>query len=619
MLRVGAIASLQAAVPEGGASLTLGTWGVIGLLVLLAAAATGWVLYALARRPAPPVPPAVQPPPPPTAPPAAPPPEPPPEADPLDSAFMAAEKGLVGAVLLCRKGRVERIGDDVAALAGLPREMILGVPLTTLVAAGDVLPVSEAIRSLEARSPSAAEVQVRLSGGPGRPGREVSARLLRPTGAPRGSFLVVLTDLSAAAAVAREAAEMASRVEEALRVLREGILVTAIEAGQEMIVLSNPGFAELFGIPSAWLPGRTLEELRERLSSSIPLEALEEIFPSDDEERTDIISAGGDPPRLIERTCRRTRGARREQGRIFTLRDVTRERAREEELRTAARDAHGARETLEIWHEQLQLANEGLERRMADLARLNKELKTLGDWKTNLLANVSHELQTPLVSIRGYTEMILRGRLGPLTEEQDRGLRVSLRNIDRLIGLIESLLTFARSEKDAGPLRIESFRLRPLVEEVLELLKDRAAERKVTVSVQFPAGDLVIRGDRDRIAQVFINLVTNAIKFNQESGSVVIEAARGSRGMARIEIRDTGVGIPREDLDRIFDRFFRGAADREGTGLGLAITKDILRLHGCMIRADSEPGKGSTFSFTLPLESRVRGDKGSKGSPPAEG
>ncbi|HXI03957.1 MAG TPA: HAMP domain-containing sensor histidine kinase, partial [Candidatus Saccharimonadales bacterium] len=303
-------------------------------------------------------------------------------------------------------------------------------------------------------------------------------------------------------------------------------------------------------------------------------------------------------------------GAGDSTGRLFLVRDITRAAEREEELRRTASDAEKAWHSLEERQEQILLANEGLEKRVSEFARFNRELRVIDEMKSNFMANVSHELQTPLVSIKGYTEMILKGRLGPLTDEQERGLKVALRNVDRLIGLIESLLSFARSEKDAEPLRVEVFSLRSAVDEVAELLREKAAKRHVTVKVQFPSGDLTIRADRNRIVQVFINLVSNAIKYNREGGRVEIEATRGSRAMARVEVRDTGQGIPREALEKVFERFYRGASESgPGTGLGLSITRDILRLHGCQIRVDSEPGKGSVFSFTLPLETRGRSER----------
>jgi signal transduction histidine kinase len=298
---------------------------------------------------------------------------------------------------------------------------------------------------------------------------------------------------------------------------------------------------------------------------------------------------------------------------------VTQRAEAEAEMRRAAEDARRAREELEQLHEELRLANEGLERRMAESQRLNRDLRALDEMKSNLLANVSHELQTPLVSIKGFTEMILKGRLGGVTPEQERGLQVALRNINRLIHLIENLLSFARSEGPINALSLSIFPLGPLVEEVFELLREKAAARGITLRSSIPAGDLAIRADRDKILQVLLNLVTNAVKYNRDGGEVMVEAD-GRRGGARVEVRDTGVGIPRDALERIFDRYYQaGNAEgpREGAGIGLSITRNLLRQHGCMIRVDSEEGKGSVFSFSLPMDRRPRGERPGRGARPA--
>src|SRR5262249_46665428 len=161
---------------------------------------------------------------------------------------------------------------------------------------------------------------------------------------------------------------------------------------------------EMFGVPAFGVVGRSVLELRERMRPGVPVEVLEGIF-REAAEGTDLFTVPGDPPRLIERSVRPAVEAAAG-GRLFLFPDVPEERAREESLQRNAREAEGAREALEALHEQLALANEGLERRLSEFARFNRELKVLDEMKSNLLANVSHELQTPLVSIKGYTEMI---------------------------------------------------------------------------------------------------------------------------------------------------------------------------------------------------------------------
>jgi signal transduction histidine kinase len=209
------------------------------------------------------------------------------------------------------------------------------------------------------------------------------------------------------------------------------------------------------------------------------------------------------------------------------------------------------------------------------------------------------------VSIRGYTEMILKGRLGAINDEQKKGLSLSLKNIDRLIAMIDNLLAFARTDRETGPLKLTTFPLLPLVDEALAVLAPRIEAKRLSVTRTFDDQALAVRADRDKAVQVFLNLLGNAVKFNRDGGSIEIVARLGKPGYAVVQIKDTGVGIEKDDLEKVFDRFYQapGGASlpTEGSGIGLAIVRNILRLHGCVIHATSEPGQGTIFSFTLPV------------------
>ncbi len=262
-------------------------------------------------------------------------------------------------------------------------------------------------------------------------------------------------------------------------------------------------------------------------------------------------------------------------------------------------DLGRAKTELESAYRDLAEAQKTLAQRNEQLEKLNAELKSLDEMKSNLLANVSHELHTPLVSIKGYTEMILKRRLGPLTPEQERGLSVALKNIDRLVEMIDNLLSFSRMEKGDTQLHLEDV--------------ERIKKKKIAVTTEYETDDLMVRGDRIKMGQVLINLLTNAVKFNQEGGRITIRARKGPRGFLEVEVADTGIGIPAEEQGKIFERFYQvdGSPRRkyEGTGIGLSIVRDILRLHGCAIRVGSEPGQGTVFTFTLPL-ARVQAGAG---------
>jgi signal transduction histidine kinase len=287
---------------------------------------------------------------------------------------------------------------------------------------------------------------------------------------------------------------------------------------------------------------------------------------------------------------------------VVTCIDVTRPRYAEQRLQQFAEQLQLSKVELERAYTRLEEMHESVEGRAQELERLNEELRKLNEMKSRLLGNVSHELQTPLVSIRGYTEMILKGRLGPVTDEQSRGLSLALKNIDRLIGMIDNLLSFSRGTPEVGRLELSRFALGPLVTEAVELLRPKLEEKALHLDGTVEEG-LDVHADRDKVLQVIVNLLSNAVKFNRQGGRITLSTRRRSDDLIQVQVSDTGVGIAREQLDRVFDRHFRantGDAPAPGSGIGLAIVRDILRVHGCTIQVESEVGRGSTFSFTLP-------------------
>jgi signal transduction histidine kinase len=296
-------------------------------------------------------------------------------------------------------------------------------------------------------------------------------------------------------------------------------------------------------------------------------------------------------------------------GVIVTLRDVSARVEAERRLAAEVTDLSAAKHGLESQVGELHESRASLSERNVALERINTELRSLDEMKSNLLANVSHELHTPLVSIKGYTEMILKRKLGPLTPEQERGLQVALKNIDRLIELIDNLLSFARIETGETKLAVEDVALWQLVDEAVDLIGERARRRNIAITTQYESDDLMVRGDRVKLGQVFTNLLTNAVKFNRDGGRITLSARPIAGGFVEIEVSDSGIGIPPEEQEKIFERFYQVEAGPrrryEGTGIGLAIVRDILRLHGGGIRVESVAGEGATFVFTLPMARRV--------------
>jgi two-component system, OmpR family, phosphate regulon sensor histidine kinase PhoR len=242
-----------------------------------------------------------------------------------------------------------------------------------------------------------------------------------------------------------------------------------------------------------------------------------------------------------------------------------------------------------------------------DLTRIRQ----LENTRREFVANVSHELRTPLSMIKGYAETLLHGAAAD-PAVATRFLQTIEKHADRLTYLIEDLLTISRLESGQIVMNIQEVDLQTVVDEVLTDLELRAQERAVTLDNQV-LPDLTVKADADRLQQVFFNLVDNAIKYGRQAGCVAIEAAPIDADTVRVQVRDDGPGIPPEALDRIFERFYRLDKSRSrepgGTGLGLAIVKHIIQFHGGEVWAESQPGRGATFSFTLPMAGSVSNDR----------
>ncbi|MBM3289798.1 MAG: response regulator, partial [Candidatus Hydrogenedentes bacterium] len=245
------------------------------------------------------------------------------------------------------------------------------------------------------------------------------------------------------------------------------------------------------------------------------------------------------------------------------------------------------------------------------LHEANEELKTLDEMKTNLLSNVSHELRTPLVSVMGYTDMIINGKAGPVNAEQKEYLGISLRNIEKLVTLIENLLDFSRLHRGTETIVFDEFDLCDCARASMQIIQPVADGRGITLELNAPEGPLLVEGDKSKLGQVFTNLLSNAVKFNRAGGSVTVELTPKD-DCVHVAVHDTGIGIPQEALDKVFTRFYQydSSSTRKygGTGIGLSISQDIARLHGTRITASSEVGKGSTFRFVLPLAGARRAD-----------
>lgn len=230
------------------------------------------------------------------------------------------------------------------------------------------------------------------------------------------------------------------------------------------------------------------------------------------------------------------------------------------------------------------------------------ELRHLERVRQDFVANVSHELRTPLSSIKGYSETLLESGVKD-PKDQKEFLGIIYRESDRLAKLIDDILDLSKIESGKMAMVFLPLDLRPVVKRVCSILENQAAAKSLGISADIPEGLPRLLADEGRLSQVMLNLLDNAVKYTPEKGSIRISAAQDG-GFVRVDVSDTGVGIPESDIPRIFERFYRvdKARSRElgGTGLGLSIVKHIVQAHGGQVSVKSAPGKGTTFSFTIP-------------------
>jgi PAS domain S-box-containing protein len=238
--------------------------------------------------------------------------------------------------------------------------------------------------------------------------------------------------------------------------------------------------------------------------------------------------------------------------------------------------------------------------------RYERRLKELDKMKSDFVSNVSHELRTPLTSIKGSVDNMLDGLTGSLNEKQIRYLNRIKSNTDRLSRLINDLLDLSRIESGHVEVRPTNLPLTALAEEVAEHMKALAAEKLIRIEIPPADPKVTAWADRDKVTQVLINLISNAVKFTPRDGKITVALEKNGSDYIQISVADTGPGILPEERNRIFSKFYQVAnVDKQkpkGSGLGLAISKALVEMHGGKIWMESEVGKGSTFYFTLPAQ-----------------
>src|SRR6266702_1512717 len=238
-----------------------------------------------------------------------------------------------------------------------------------------------------------------------------------------------------------------------------------------------------------------------------------------------------------------------------------------------------------------------------EIADKSAQLEAASRHKSEFLANMSHELRTPLNAIIAFSEVLAEGMFGEINEKQTEYLQDILESGRHLLSLINDILDLSKIEAGRMELELADFHLPSAIENALILVRERASRRGIRLGSTIDERLGMIAGDERKVKQVLLNLLSNALKFTPEGGRIDVTACLQD-GAAEIAVTDTGVGIAPEDQDAVFEEFRQvGTADKkvEGTGLGLALSRKFIELHGGRIWVKSEPGTGSTFTFTLPL------------------
>jgi signal transduction histidine kinase len=217
---------------------------------------------------------------------------------------------------------------------------------------------------------------------------------------------------------------------------------------------------------------------------------------------------------------------------------------------------------------------------------------------------MSHELRTPLNAIIGFSEVLIERMFGELNDKQDDYLKDILGSGRHLLMLINDILDLAKVEAGRMELDVARFYVPTAIENAMTLVRERAQRHAIALRVDVdPALDEIVADER-KFKQILLNLLTNAVKFTPDGGRVDV-IARCVGSVLEVAVRDTGIGIAKADQDAVFEEFRQVGRDytnkQEGTGLGLTLTRRFVELHGGTIRLESEPGKGSTFTFTIPL------------------
>ncbi len=227
------------------------------------------------------------------------------------------------------------------------------------------------------------------------------------------------------------------------------------------------------------------------------------------------------------------------------------------------------------------------------------ELSNAENLKNDFISSVSHELRTPLTAIRGWGETA-KMSIGTDEEIVKKGLDVVLRESERLSALVEELLDFSRMQNGKLSVNMGKIDVSELLSEVTDMYTELAHQQNISLTYIVPKANSIIMGDRDRLKQVFINVIDNAVKYTESGGQVLVEQGEIDGGVS-VTVKDTGVGIPAQDIDRVKEKFFKSNKTVRGSGIGLAVADEIIKQHNGLLFIQSTEGVGTTVTIVLPL------------------
>jgi two-component system phosphate regulon sensor histidine kinase PhoR len=347
----------------------------------------------------------------------------------------------------------------------------------------------------------------------------------------------------------RTADEEREKLQSVFTGMTEGIML--LNAGQRIETL-NRGMEKMLGLRYGNVVGRTLLEAFRNISLHDGLERFRETGKTVSRE----ISLGEDHPLVADVTISGIRGK-----------------------------TDGERKTILVFH---------------DVTRLKK----LERVRTDFVANVTHEIKTPLTAIIGFVETLQRGAIGD-REKALEFLQTIQANAQRLNRLVDDLLTLSGIELGEATLHFEKLSVEDALDHALAVVAAQAAEKHLQIVKEISGGLPAIRGDRDRLAQILLNILGNAVKFTPDGGTVSIVVTPGEAGRLTVRIADTGVGIAKGEIPRLGERFYRADKTRSremgGTGLGLSIVKHLMKAHQGRMIIDSALGRGTTVSLDFPI------------------